>query len=109
VAILTGKRRLPVARLLNSDFERNLQSAEGALQRVVDEGLFSVAGVQSARYRALLDRPSQVRTYLELINPPRPRFPRGGRARLNDLWRSAPPGARIEITESLIVNGLRRR
>src|SRR5438477_11086340 len=109
VAILIGKRRLPVARLLNSDFERNLESAEDALQRVVDEGLFSLAGVRSARYRALLDRPSQVRTYLEMINPPRPRFPRGGRARLNGLWQSAPTGARIEITESLIVNGLRRR
>src|SRR2546421_4653545 len=109
VAILTRKRRLPVARLLNSDFERNLEAAESALQRVVDEGLFSLVGVRPARYRTYLNRPSQIRSYLELINPPRPRFPRGGRVRLNDLWQSAPPGARIEITESLIVNGLRRR
>jgi len=109
VAIVAGRRRLPVATLLNPAFERNLQAAELALERVVDEGSFSLAGVRSARYRTYLARPSQVRTYLELINPPRPRFPRGARARLNDMWDSAPPGARIEVAESLVVNALRRR
>jgi len=109
VAIVAGRRRLPVATLLNPAFERNLQAAELALERVVDEGSFSLAGVRSARYRTYLARPSQVRTYLELINPPRPRFPRGARARLNDMWDSAPRGARIEVAESLVVNALRRR
>ena len=109
VAIVAGRRRLPVATLLNPAFERNLQAAELALERVVDEGSFSLAGVRSARYRTYLARPSQVRTYLELINPPRPRFPRGARARLNDMWDSAPRGARIEVAESLVVTALRRR
>ncbi len=109
IAIVAGRRRLPVATLLNPAFERNLQAAELALERVVDEGSFTLAGVRSARYRTYLARPSQVRTYLELINPPRPRFPRGARARLNDMWDSAPRGARIEVAESLVVNALRRR
>jgi len=109
IAIVAGRRRLPVATLLNPAFERNLQAAELALERGVDEGAFTLAGVRSARYRTYLARPSQVRTYLELINPPRPRFPRGARARLNDMWDSAPRGARIEVAESLVVNALRRR
>jgi len=109
IAIVVGRPRLPVATLLNPAFERNLEAADLALQRVVDEGAFSLAGVRSARYRTYLARPSQVRTYLELINPPRPRFPRGARARLDDMWDSAPRGARIEVTESLVVNALRRR
>ena len=109
IAILVGRSRLPVATLLNPAFERNLESADSALEQVVNEGSFTLAGVRSARYRTYLDRPSQTRTYLELINPPRPRFPRGGRARLYEMWDSAPPGACIEVTESLVVNALRRR
>jgi len=109
IAIVVGRSRLPVATLLNPAFERNLESADSALEQVVDEGSFTLTGVRSARYRTYLDRPSQTRTYLELINPPRPRFPRGGRARLYEMWDSAPPGARIEVTESLVVNALRRR
>jgi hypothetical protein len=109
IAIVAGRRRLPVATLLNPTFERNLEAADLALERVVDEGSFSLAGLRSARYRTYLARPSQVRTYLELINPPRPRFPRGGRARLDQMWDLAPPGSRVEVTESLVVNALRRR
>ena len=103
IAIVAGGRRLPVTTLLNPTF------ADLALERVVDEGSFALAGVRSARFRSYLDRPSQMRTYLELINPPRPRFPRGGRARLDAMWDSAPRGARIEVMESLVVNALRRR
>ena len=109
IAIVAGRRRLPVTTLLNPSFEVNLEAADLALERVVDEGSFALAGARSARFRSYLDRPSQVRTYLELINPPRPRFPRGGRARLDAMWDSVPRGARIEVTESLIVNALRRR
>jgi len=108
IVIVAGRSRVPVATLLNTAFEVNLSAAESALKRVVDEGSFTLAGVRAARYRIYLDRPSQIRTYLELINPPRPRFPRGGRARLEAIWNTAPRGARVEVTESLIVNGLRR-
>jgi hypothetical protein len=109
IAIVAGRRRLPVATLLNPIFERNLAAADSALERVVDEGSFTLAGARSARFRTYLTRPSQMRTYLELINPPRPRFPRGGRARLYEMWDSAPRGARVEVTESLVVDALRRR
>jgi len=109
IAITAQGRRFLVARLVNPSFDRNLRYAEAALDRVVRDGWFRLAGFVPARYRAYLDRPSQVRTYLELINPPRPRFPPGGRARLDELWRSAPPDARIEVTESLVVTALRRR
>jgi hypothetical protein len=98
-----------VVSLINPQFEGNMKAADAALERVVKEGLFSVAGVRLARFRAYLDRPSQVRTYLELINPPRPRFPRCGRARLNEMWDSAPKPTRIEVTESLVMNVLQRR
>jgi hypothetical protein len=109
IAIVAGMRKLPVATLLNATFEVNLDAAESALERVVAEDRFTLAGVRSARFRTYLSRPSQMRTYLELINPPRPRFPRGARARLYEMWHSAPRGARIEVTESLVVNALRRR
>ncbi len=109
VAILAGERRFPVATLLETNFERNLDAAESALRRVVDEGPFKPAGLRSAQFRTYLERPSQMRTYLELIYPPRPRFPPGGRARLYEMWDAAPRGARIEVTESLILNALRRR
>jgi len=105
---MEGRHRLPVATLLNPIFEVNLEAADAALQRVVEDGSFTLAGIRSARFRTYLDRPSQMRTYLELINPPRPRFPPGARARLDKMWDSASPGARIEVTESLVVNALRR-
>ena len=109
IAITAPGYRQPIARLVNPAFDRNLRSAESALDRVVRDGWFTGAGAQSSRSRIYLDRPSPMRTYLELIEPPRPRFPPGGRARLNQLWNSAPRAARIEVTEYLVVTALRRR
>ena len=109
ISIVTQGRRVPVTRLVNPVFEDNLRAAETALARVVEAGRFTWAGQRAHRYRIVLDRPAQVRTYLELINPPRPRFPPGERKRLLALWIAAPPGARIEVTESLVVTALRRR
>jgi hypothetical protein len=109
VSIITPSRRVPVARLINSAFDSRLSTAEAALARVVQEGSFTLAGVRSHRYRARLDNLSQLRTYLELISPPRPRFPAGRRARLVELWRSRPRGSQIEIAEAMVVTALRRR
>jgi hypothetical protein len=109
IAILSPGDRLPVTRLVNPDFDRNLRSAESALDRVVRDRWFTLVGERSSRYRIYLRRPSQMRTYLELINPPRPRFPPGSRARLDRLWKTAPDGARIEVTEYLVLTVLRRR
>ncbi len=109
VAIITPAGRVPIAQLNNSAFDRRLSSAEAALARVVAEGRFTLAGVRNHRYRARLDNPSQLRTYLELIAPPRPRFPAGRRAHLLEIWRSRPRGSKIEIAESIVVTALRRR
>jgi len=109
VSILTPSRRVPVARLINSAFDSRLSAAEAALARVVHEGRFALAGIRNHRYRARLDNLSQLRTYLELISPPRPRFPAGRRAHLLELWASRPRDAKIEIAESVVVTALRRR
>ena len=109
ISIVARGRRVPVTRLVNPAFEGNLRAAEAALARVVEAGWFTRAGERAHRYRIALDRPAQVRTYLELIEPPRPRFPPGARTRLQALWNAAPPEARIEVTESLVVTALRRR
>lgn len=109
VSILTPSRRVPVARLINAGFDNRLSAAEAALARVVEEGHFTLAGIRNHHYRARLDNPSQLRTYLELISPPRPRFPRGRRAHLLALWASRPRGSQIEIAESIVVTALQRR
>jgi hypothetical protein len=106
ISISTRGQGLPVARLINPNFDRYLQATEAALERVVRDGEFRLAGAATKRYRIRLDNLSQLRTYLELINPPRPRFPAGERARLVALWQAAPRRARIEVTESMVVNAL---
>ncbi len=108
ISIITPSGRVPVARLINLAFDSRLSAAEAALARVVLEGRFALAGVRDHRYRARLDNPSQLRTYLELIAPPRPRFPAGRRAHLLELWGSRPTGSQIEIAESIVVTALQR-
>ena len=100
---------MPVARLTTPGFVNRQSAAEAALERVVAEGRFALAGIRNHRYRARLENPSQLRTYLELIIPPRPRFPPGRRAQLLELWRSRPRGSKIEIAEWILVTALRRR
>jgi hypothetical protein len=109
VSIITPSGRVPVARLINSAFDSRLSAAEAALLRVVQERQFTLAGIRDQRYRARLDNLSQLRTYLELIAPPRPRFPAGRRARLLEIWKSRRRGSQIEIAESIVVTALRRR
>ena len=109
IAVVARGRRRPVTELLNAPFESNLEAADAALKRVVDEGWFTRSGTRGARWRTYLDRPSRMRTYLELITPPRPRFPPGARAQLEEIWTSMLPGARIEITEPLVMTALCKR
>jgi hypothetical protein len=109
IAIVNPSKRVLVAQLINSAFDSRLSAAEAALTRVVQEGHFTLAGTHDHRYRARLDNLSQLRTYLELIAPPRPRFPAGGRAHLLEIWQSRPRGSQIEIAESIVVTALRRR
>src|SRR3981081_2445533 len=103
VSVITPSRRIPVARLTTPGFIDRQSAADAALERVVADGRFRLAGLRNHRYRTRLDNPSQLRTYLELIIPPRPRFPPGGRARLLQLWRSQPRGSKIEIAEWIVV------
>jgi hypothetical protein len=109
VSVITPSRRVPVAPLTTPGFDTRQSAAEAALARVVQEGRFTLAGIRNHRYRTRLDNPSQLRTYLELINPPRPRFPPGGRSHLLERWKSQPRGAKIEIAEGIVVTALRRR
>jgi hypothetical protein len=109
VSLITPSRRIPVARLTTPGFDDRQSAADGALERVVAESRFALTGIRNHRYRSLLDNPSQLRTYLELINPPRPRFPPGRRAQLFKLWTSRPPGSKIEIAEWIVLTVLRRR
>jgi hypothetical protein len=109
ISVVTPGRRVLVTELAFASFETNLTSAERALDRVVADGLCTLVGVVQKRWRTYLDRPSQMRRYLELISPPRPRFPPGSRARLDAIWERAPHGARVEISEPLVVTLLRRR
>src|ERR1700716_4248255 len=69
VSVITPSRRMPVARLTTPGFTDRQSAADAALERVVTEGRFRLAGIRNHRYRTLLDNPSQLRTYLELINP----------------------------------------
>jgi hypothetical protein len=108
VAVITPAGRVPIAQLNNSAFDRRLSSAEAALARVVSDGRFTLAGIRNHRYHVHLDNLSQLRTYLELISPPRPRFPPGRRAQLLEIWRSRPRGAKIEVAESIVLTALRR-
>ena len=109
IAIVANGRRLPICELRLTPFQSNLDSAEAALDRVVADGLCTLVGVTETRWRTYLDRLSQMRTYLELISPPRPRFPRGTRARLEAMWEEVRGKGRIEVTEPLVMNVLRRR
>jgi hypothetical protein len=97
---------VPVARLPTPGFDSRQEAAEAALARVVEEGGFTLQGIRSQRFRTRLENLSQLRTYLELIAPPRPRFPAGRRAHLLALWASRPRGAQIEVAESIVVTAL---
>ena len=108
VSIITPSRRIPVTRLPTPGFDDRQSAADAALERVVAEGRFAITGIGNHRYRSVLDNPAQLRTYLELINPPRPRFPPSRRARLLELWRSRHPASKIEIAEWIVMTALRR-
>jgi hypothetical protein len=107
VAITSGLRRHPVAALVNSTFQPRLDAAVSAIRTVIDRGHFSQVGTSHHQFRVHLASPADLRRYVHLAPTPS-RFPPGGRQRLIDLWRSRTEGARIEVTESFTVFGLRR-
>jgi hypothetical protein len=100
------KRRQPVVALVSPAFQPRINAAVAAIQTVVDQGMFVRIGTSHHRFRSRLKSPAELRRYLHLDQQP-PRFPAGGRQRLLDLWTSSPAGARIEVTETLTIIGLR--
>jgi SAM-dependent methyltransferase len=106
IAVVSPKSREPVASLINSEFIPRINAAKAALHRVVEAGQFTVIGTKYHHYRYPLASLAELERYTHLGNSP-PRFPAGGRKRLQALWRSRPPGAKIEVTEWMVIRALR--
>ncbi len=108
IAVVTGSHRLPAGKLVNPSFDRYLQAAEAALDRVVRDGSFDLEGRRRHRYHIRLRGPAELPEYIDLLGAPRPRLSPGTWPRLRTLWGSCPVGARIEITDGLVITALRR-
>ena len=106
IAIRSGRRRQPVTELINPEFKPRINAAMSAIRTVIDDGRFAHMGTSHHQFRVHLASLAELQRYMHLNQRP-PRFPAGGRQRLNDLWRSRTEGARIEVTESFTVIGLR--
>lgn len=108
IAITGSRKRQPVAALVNPVFQPLINSAMAAIQAIIDQERFGLIGTSHHRFRVRLASSAELRRYLHLGQRP-PRFPAGGRQRLEALWRRRPEGARIEVTEFLTVVALRAR
>jgi hypothetical protein len=106
IAITSGRRREPIAALVNPIFQPRINAAASAIRTVIDGGRFSHLGTIHHQFRVHLANPADLRRYLHLAPNPS-RFPAGGRQLFDDLWRSRTEGSRIEVTEFLTVIGLR--
>jgi len=106
IAIRSGRERQPVARLVSPEFQPLIDAAMSAIRTVTDDGRFLRLGTGHHQFRVQLANPAELKRYMHLEQRP-PRFPAGGKKRLNELWRSGGEGARIEVTESFTVIGLR--
>jgi hypothetical protein len=108
IAVVSGSQRLPAGKLVNPSFDRYLLAAEAALDRVVRDGSFALEGRRRHRYYIRLRGPAELPEYIDLLGTPRPRVSPGTWPRLRTLWRSSPAGARLEITDGLVIAALRR-
>jgi hypothetical protein len=106
IAITAPGQRQPVAALVNPVFEPIMSAADAAIQTVVDQRRFALMGRSNHHFRVRLASPLELRRYLDLYVRP-PRFPAGGRQRLQAMWRNRPEGARIEVTEFFAIIALR--
>ena len=106
IAITGSRKRQPVAALINPIFQPLINSAMASIQTVIDEGRFGLIGTSHHQFRVYVASVAALRRYLHLGQRP-PRFPAGGRQRLEALWRRRPEGARIEVTEFLTIIALR--
>jgi len=108
IAVTAPGQRQPVGALVNSVVEALISAAEAAIQTVVERRQFAPIGKSHQQFRVRLANPGELHRYLHLGQRP-PRFPAGGRQRLQALWSNRPEGARIEVTEYLSVIALRSR
>lgn len=106
IALIGFRRRQPVGALINPVFEPLITAAEAAIDTVVERRLVAHMGKTNHHYRVRLASLAVLDRYLHLGQRP-PRFPPGGRKRLQRLWASLAPGAEIEVTEFMAVIGLR--
>jgi hypothetical protein len=106
IAITAPGQRQPLGALVSPVFEPLISAAESAIQTVVDERRFALIGTSNHRFTNRLASLAELHRYLNGGQRP-PRFPAGGRQRLQALWRSRPDGARIEVTEFFAVIALR--
>jgi hypothetical protein len=106
IAITGPGSRQPVTDLINPVFQPLITAAVAAIRIVVAEGQLALIGTSSHRYRVRLAGPAALHRYLHLTATP-PRFPPGGRKRLQALWRTRTEGALIEVTEFFEVMAMR--
>ena len=106
VAITGSRKRQPVATLVNPVFQPLINSAMAAIETVIHGDRFELIGTSHHRFRVYPASLAALRRYLHVgIRPPR--FPAGGRQRLEASWRRRPEGARIEVSEFLTIVALR--
>lgn len=108
IAIRDRSDRISVGRLINPAFDRYQVAAERALLRVGQLGSLTLAGAHRHRYRIRLDSPAQLREYIELLGTPRPRASAGTWSTLRRLWAFRPPGARVEVTDGMLITALQK-
>jgi hypothetical protein len=106
IAIVSTQKREPVAELINPVFQPQIDGANAAIDKVVQERLFDRVSTSHHHFKVGVANPSQLREYLRTGLRP-PRFPPGGRQRFQTLWKARPSGADIEVTEFLTVIALR--
>src|SRR5438874_2056507 len=106
IAITARGQRWPVAALISPVFEPLISAAETAIDSLVAQRPFVLIGKKTHQFRVRLANPSQLDRYLHTGQRP-PRFPAGGRSRLQALWKSRISGAQIEVTEYMAVIAMR--
>jgi hypothetical protein len=107
IAVRAPGHRQPVGALINPVSEPLFAAAEAAINSLVDEGLFVLIGKRNDQFRVRIANPGELDRYLHAGQRP-PRFPAGGRQRLQALWKSRMQGAQIEVTEFLTIIALRK-
>ena len=106
IAVTARGQRWPVAGLISPVFEPLISAAETAIDGLVAQRLFVLIGKKNHQFRVRLANPTQLDRYLHTGQRP-PRFPAGGRSRLQAVWKSRRPGAQIEVTEYMAVIAMR--